>query len=39
MKKLIWIPVFALMLSAATIDPKGDKVVLAAGGIAFKGRR
>ena len=30
MKKLIWISVFAVALSAATIDPKGDKEVLAA---------
>jgi ketosteroid isomerase-like protein len=29
-KKLIWIPVFALMLSAASFDTKGDKEVLAA---------
>jgi ketosteroid isomerase-like protein len=29
-KKLIWISVFAVALSAATIDPKGDKEVLAA---------
>jgi ketosteroid isomerase-like protein len=29
-KKLIWIPVFALALSAATIDPKVDREVLAA---------
>jgi ketosteroid isomerase-like protein len=28
--KLIWIPVFALMLSAASFDTKGDKEVLAA---------
>jgi hypothetical protein len=29
-KKLILIPVFALMLSAASFDTKGDKEVLAA---------